>query len=89
MTLNLKPCPFCGSDDIALVDDAVECLQCHASSGILPDPVTAWNKRVFDAIPDLYDVSRFSRQCRYHMTRHEMETFIHILTNYTEKVIKS
>jgi len=64
MTLNLKPCPFCGSDDIALVDDAVECLQCHASSGILSDPVTAWNKRVFDAIPDLYDASRFSRPCR-------------------------
>jgi Zn finger protein HypA/HybF involved in hydrogenase expression len=31
MEYSLKPCPFCGSSDLAVFDNAIICKQCDAS----------------------------------------------------------
>lgn len=50
----LKPCPFCGSNEITIIKDTVdiggfsyvECLECHAtSSWIKGDNYDKWNTR--------------------------------------------
>ena len=54
----LKPCPFCGSDDVALDEFAyrigdgeweskVICYECHANTGFYTkqEAVEAWNRR--------------------------------------------
>lgn len=54
MTSSLKPCPFCGSRDIGLIDpdDQFCCRDCGAASGCLSeqacdaDKQVAWNTRV-------------------------------------------
>lgn len=56
----LKPCPFCGSDDRASHRDGmrnwIECHNCHATG---PTRITkegasaAWNERKLAAAPDL------------------------------------
>lgn len=54
MTNELKPCPFCGSNEITITKDTVdiggfsyvECLECHAtSSWIKGDNYDKWNTR--------------------------------------------
>ena len=48
MRNKLKPCPFCGSKNVADMNGWVQCLNCNASG---PDnydhlkAVEAWNKR--------------------------------------------
>ena len=48
-TVELKPCPFCGSNEIEMEDNAyMRCISCGASSGWKDDPVSAinaWNSR--------------------------------------------
>ena len=55
----LKPCPFCGSDDAYKFisgDDCerecrwITCGRCEADGPISDDPVTAWNTRLL-AVP--------------------------------------
>ena len=53
MTEPLKPCPFCGSKAVGMVDDNysnywVQCTNCFAQSDAFftkPDAVRAWNAR--------------------------------------------
>lgn len=50
--VELKKCPFCGSDDLAKTSwyldkgevDAIECSDCYGSA-----PLPAWNTRVTDS----------------------------------------
>ena len=48
--IQLKACPFCGSKDIEMEDNAyMVCTSCGASSGWQNDPIeaiNAWNHRV-------------------------------------------
>ena len=55
MTEELKPCPFCGSENVkAFTDDIqalswVECLSCHGmmmNNGTDKENIEAWNRRV-------------------------------------------
>ena len=49
----LKPCPFCGADDISVWDKSrydvcVRCNNCYCKTGwysTIDDAVTAWNTR--------------------------------------------
>ena len=54
MTEKLKPCPFCGSENVkAFTDDIqalswVECLSCHGmmmNLGTEEENIEAWNRR--------------------------------------------
>lgn len=43
--MKLKPCPFCGSEDLSKIirgQPWVECLNCGATG---PDPLHGWNSR--------------------------------------------
>lgn len=48
----LKPCPFCGSDDLDIMGDSVSgyirCISCDSESGLhdnTDDAIAAWNQR--------------------------------------------
>ena len=45
---NLKPCPFCGSEDLHIfaLDDGVKCMNCGAKITGVPNWVDRWNRRV-------------------------------------------
>lgn len=49
---NLRPCPFCGSHNIVLVDNGfLRCDECNAESGWrnnVNELINAWNNRVAD-----------------------------------------
>lgn len=70
MSNELKPCPFCGSNEITIIKDTVdiggfsyvECLECHAtSSWIKGDNYDKWNTRqpAFNLKP-IEELSRLS-----------------------------
>lgn len=48
MIKELKPCPFCGSDDLHIfaLDDGVKCMNCSAKITGVPNWVDRWNRRV-------------------------------------------
>lgn len=59
----LKPCPFCGSSDLAVMEllsrgFRIECAGCEAYSPVIkdgPSLLTAWNTRASDAHPNAAD----------------------------------
>lgn len=49
MSNELKPCPFCGSNDLTMFSNCIECDKCHANivcddEGV--DLIERWNTRV-------------------------------------------
>lgn len=55
MSEKLKPCPFCGSNDVEIVESfdglCVLCGNCEATSndfGKIEDAIKAWNRRATD-----------------------------------------
>ena len=49
--MKLKPCPFCGSNDVKVVSgmNFVACYECESDSGVYDskeEAVKAWNRRV-------------------------------------------
>ena len=44
----LKPCPFCGSRDVAPTGRCIECYRCHSTGPereFRGDAIAAWNRR--------------------------------------------
>ncbi len=56
-TNELKPCPFCGYEEIVVSPTGFHgayiayCIQCHSSTGdydTKADAIAAWNRRAYD-----------------------------------------
>jgi len=43
--IELEPCPFCGSDNVSVWDEYVECMNCGANGPSCSNPIALWNER--------------------------------------------
>jgi Lar family restriction alleviation protein len=60
-SIKLKPCPFCGSEDIKLFGTTVNCCNCYAQSysslhGVakerMKDAIEKWNRRAYEDVDE-------------------------------------
>ena len=76
LTMKLKPCPFCGGNDVSVVDKGyfsfIECADClgafyQREACCVEDNVKAWNKRTIITKHDKYTFNG-DGVCTDHMT---------------------
>lgn len=84
-SIELKPCPFCGSKDVVLVEipedtHCVECWDCSAkveSYNGMDDAIAGWNSRAIDRD----ELLKIADECK--------RTNINNMTDWAERIRKA